>query len=367
MAAEKKKRILYIVQHRFNRSPGQRYRCEQYIPFLEANGYECVYSPILINEQEDHDLYYGNYFRKLTLFLKGIFRRIRDIIRAKDFDIIFIYREAFMTGTVLFEKLIHKAGDKIIFDFDDAIWNHDVSVGNKNLAWLKRPEKTNDIIALADLVFAGNQYLAEYASNHNKNVVIVPSTIDLEYYRIPAKNFSVTNPVIIGWSGSLTTIEHFKPIIPVLKKLKEKFGSKIEFKVFGIPEYENEELGIKGIAWTPENEVSEIASFDIGIMPLPDNEWSRGKCGMKGLQYMALEVATIMSPVGVNKEIIQDGKNGFLASSDEEWLQKISVLVESKELRDKFGKAGRETVEKQYSSDAIRQDYLRYFNELAAS
>lgn len=365
--SEKKKRILYIVQHRWDRSPGQRYRCEQYIPFLEANGFECVYSPILINAKEDNNLYYGSYLQKLNLFIKGVFRRIKDVLRAKDFDIVFIYREAFMTGTTVFEKLIKRAGAKIIFDFDDAIWNHDVSEGNKGLSWLKNPEKTKDIIGLADLVFAGNPYLADYAKQFSSNVVIVPSTIDLNYYQVPPKNSLPTGNVVIGWSGSLTTIEHFKTIIPVLKKLKEKFGNKIEFKVFGIPEYRNEDLGIKGIAWTPETEAREIASFDIGIMPLPDNEWSRGKCGMKGLQYMALEVATVMSPVGVNKEIIREGENGLLASSEEEWLQKLSLLIESKELRERLGKAGRKTVEEKYSSLAIKNNYLRYFEELVAA
>ncbi len=366
MVPEKKKRILYIVQHRFDRSPGQRYRCEQYIPFLEANGFECVYSPILISAEEDYSLYYGSYFQKLTLFIKGILRRIKDVIRAKYFDIIFIYREAFMTGTTVFEKLLRRSGAKIIFDFDDAIWNNDVSEGNKKLSWLKRPEKTNDIIALADLVFAGNQYLYNHAQQFNKHIVVVPSTIDLNYYQLPPKNSSQQVAVTIGWSGSLTTIEHFKTIIPVLKKLKEKFKNKIAFKIFGVPEYKNEDLQIQGIAWTPETEVQEISSFDIGIMPLPDNEWSRGKCGMKGLQYMALEVATVMSPVGVNKEIIQDGENGFLASSEEEWIQKLSLLIESKELRNSLEKAGRKTVEEKYSSLAIRNNYLQYFQQLAA-
>jgi glycosyltransferase involved in cell wall biosynthesis len=362
MNSEKKRKILYIVQHRFNRSPGQRYRCEQYIPFLEAAGFECTYSPILVNSQEDHDLYYGGYFQKLMLFAKGALRRIKDVIRCRNFDIVFIYREAFMTGTTVFEKLLKRSGAKVIFDFDDAIWKHDVSEGNKALAWLKRSEKTNDIIALADLVFAGNQYLADYAKQFNTHVVIIPSTIDLDYYRVPIKHVSDT--VTIGWSGSLTTIEHFKTIIPVLTKLKERFHERINFKVLGISHYVNDELGIKGISWTPETEVSEIASFDIGIMPLPDNEWSRGKCGMKGLQYMALEVATVMSPVGVNKDIIRNEENGFLAKSDDEWIDKLSLLIESKELRDKLGKAGRKTVEEKYSSAAIKNNYVRYFQEL---
>lgn len=359
------KRILFIVQHRWDRSPGQRYRCEQYIPYLQQAGFECVYSPILATEQEDKDFYSpGNYIRKFILFLLGAYRRLKDVIRAGQFPVIYIYREAFMTGTTVFEKLLKRSGAKVVYDFDDAIWNHDVSRANKTLGWLKRPEKTNDIIALSHLVIVGNQYLAQHSKQFNPNVVVVPSTIDLNYYRVPGKKEN--EKVVIGWSGSLTTIEHFKPAIPVLKRIKERYGSKVEFRVFGAEDYTNEELNIKGILWTPRNEVEQIAAFDIGIMYLPDNEWTRGKCGMKGLQYMALEVATVMSAVGVNNDIVQQGVNGFLAATEDEWFEKLSLLVESKELRTTLGKAGRKTIEEKYSCQALHATYVNHFESLIA-
>jgi len=360
------KRILYIVQHRFDRSPGQRYRCEQYIPYLQKAGFQCVYSPILISAEEDKAFYSpGNYLTKLGLFAKGAWRRLKDVWRAKDFDLIFIYREAFMTGTTVFERMLKRSGTKIIFDFDDAIWNPDVSEGNKALAFLKKPEKVNEIIALSNLVLAGNQYLANHSLQYNKNVAVIPSTIDLNYYQVPPKAHTNTQTVTIGWSGSLTTIEHFKVILPVFKQLQQKYGNRIAFKVFGCPEYSNADLGITGIKWTPQNEVEQIASFDIGIMPLPDNEWTRGKCGMKGLQYMALEVAAVMTAVGVNTEIVTDGVNGFTASTNEEWFNKLSLLIEDAELRRSFGKAGRKTIEERYSCQALNTSYVRYFEDLA--
>jgi glycosyltransferase involved in cell wall biosynthesis len=328
-------------------------------------GFECIYSPILISETEDKNFYSpGKYFTKLTLLLKGVWRRCLDVLRAGKFDTIFIYREAFMTGTTIFEKLMKARGAKIIYDFDDAIWNHDVSAANKALGWLKRPEKIDDIVALSDLVIAGNTYLADYALQYNSNTIIIPSTIDMEYYTVPTNNSKSLDKVTIGWSGSLTTIEHFKTIIPVLQKLKAKYGSKLAFKVFGTPDYENEELGIKGIGWKPQNEVQEIASFDIGIMPLPDNKWTRGKCGMKGLQYMALEVATVMSAVGANKDIIAEGENGMLANSDEEWFHKLCTLVEDSTLRHKLGKAGRKTIAEHYSCQALNKKYVAAVKEL---
>ncbi len=366
MNKQHKKRILFIVQHRFNRSPGQRYRCEQYIPYLEKAGFDWEYSPLLVNEAEDKGFYSpGNYITKLQLFAKAAWRRLRDAFRAKHFDIIFVYREAFMTGTLVFEKMLKRSGAKLVFDFDDAIWNYDISAGNKALGFLKRPQKVNEIMTMADLVIAGNAFLADHAFQYSNRVEIFPSTIDLEYYSIQPKISN--NSVVIGWSGSLTTIEHFKSIIPVLKKIKQQFGKRVSFRVFGCPEYSNQELEVEGIKWTPQNEVEQITQFDIGIMPLPDNEWTRGKCGMKGLQYMALEVATIMSAVGVNKEIIQEGQNGLLAATEQEWIEKISRLVEDGELRNLLGKAGRQTIEQYYSCQALAPSYVKHLNRLLQS
>lgn len=358
-------RILYIVQHRFNRSGGQRFRCEQYMPFLENAGFECVYSPLLKNEQEDKDFYAAaNYFKKFLLFLKAIARRWKDVRRARQFDIIFIYREAFMTGTTIFERLLKRSGAKIVFDFDDAIWNFDVSAGNKTLGWLKRPEKANEIMALADLVLAGSSHLAGYARQFNSNVHVVPSTLDLDIYTFNKKTRKEDAPVVIGWCGSVTTIKHFEMIISVYRKLMRKYGSAITFKVYGLPGYVNKELGIESISFSPDTEVPVISSFDIGVMPLPDNEWTRGKCGMKGLQCMALGIPVVMQAVGANKEIICEGENGFLANNEDEWIDKLSILIDSEDWRRKLGANGRRTIEKGFSCQAIKEMYVNLFQEL---
>lgn len=357
------KKILYIVQHRINRSPGQRYRCEQYLKYLEQAGFECTYSPIIISAEEDQAFYKGGLFDKLLMFAKSFYRRWQDVRRASNFDIVFIYREAFMTGTTMFEKMLRKSGAKIIFDFDDAIWLPSTSEGNKALAWLKKPDKIKDILPLAHMVFAGNKYLAGFASAYAGNIKIVPSTIDMDYYTAPHITKS-DGKVVIGWSGSKTTIEHFETLVPVLKRIKQLHGDAVEFKVLGEPDYYNAELNLEGIAWTPENEVPEIAAFDIGVMPLPDNEWTKGKCGMKGLQYMALGVATIMADVGTNKDIVTDGQNGLLAYTDDEWFEKLNLLINSPPLRQKLGEEGKKTIENYYSCQALKVQYVSYFEDL---
>jgi glycosyltransferase involved in cell wall biosynthesis len=354
------KKILFIVSHRLERAPNQRFRFEQYLPYLEKQGFKCVVSPLIVSEKEDR-LFYGsgNAFKKIPLGIKLASRRIKDVLRAKEFDVIFIAREAFVTGSSFFEGLLRNRHSKIIFDFDDAIWLNVISTNNRYFSWLKDANKTKKIIALSDLIFAGNEYLADYARKFNAQVVLVPTTIDTSLY---APHYKTNKQVItIGWSGSTSTIEHFQHAIPALTILKEKYKEQIEIKVIGDSRFKHEPLGIKGLAWNFETEVLDLQSIDIGIMPLPDNEWTWGKCGLKGLQYMALEIPTVMSPVGVNKEIIQDGKNGFLADTTEDWATKISMLIESEALRLSIGKEGRKTVVSHYSIESQKTAYIKEF------
>jgi len=270
-----------------------------------------------------------------------------------------------LLGSVFFEKRFRKSKAKMIFDFDDSVWLGDTSDANKQLEWLKNPGKIITLISLCDMVFAGNRYLADFACTFNSNVKIIPTTIDVKEYKRDTSVIKGSEKICIGWTGSITTIKHFEYAVPILKKIKEKYRDKVWFKVIGDSDYYNAELDVKGQAWNKEKEVADLSSIDIGIMPLPDDEWTKGKCGLKGLQYMALEIPAIMSPVGVNSEIINDGVNGFLATKEQEWIDKISLLVDDVKLRETIGKEARKTVIEKYSIDSMKGNYLRYFNELA--
>jgi len=348
--------------HRKDRSPSQRFRFEQYLEFLKQNGYDYDFS-FLISTEDDKVFYSpGNTFKKGTIFLKCFLKRLKDVLNANSYDIIFIQREAFMTGTVFFEKQFAKSKAKVIFDFDDSIWMQNVSDANKKFRFLKDASKTSKIIECSDLIFAGNQYLSDYAKPFNSNIRIVPTTIDTrEYQRM---SLPKEEKVCIGWSGSITTIQHFKFAVPALLKIKKKYGDRIKIKVIGDANYKNEELDVISMNWNKQDELKELSSFDIGLMPLPDDEWAKGKCGLKGLQYMALEIPTIMSPVGVNSEIIQSGVNGFLAATDDEYVSAISTLIDDEITRKKVGAEGRRTVVEKYSVQAWEKKYLQYYNEL---
>jgi glycosyltransferase involved in cell wall biosynthesis len=286
-----------------------------------------------------------------------------DVARANDFDIIFIFREALMTGSMKFERQFHNSRAKVVFDFDDAIWHLNVSDANRMFGWLKKPRKTGKIIGLSDIVLAGNNYLAEYARKFNNNVKIIPTTIDTDAYK-PVGTKQDTGKIVIGWSGSMTTIKHFELALPFLKILQEKYGDRLVMKVIGDAHYANAALGIQGMPWNRDTETEDLSSFDIGIMPLPDDEWARGKCGLKGLQYMALGIPPLMSPVGVNAQIVQHGSNGFLPKTTEEWVQYIEKLIASPGLRNTMGQAARKTVEKKYSVNAWKGKYLELLSEL---
>jgi glycosyltransferase involved in cell wall biosynthesis len=359
------KKVLYIAMHRRDRSPSQRFRFEQYLDFLKQQGFDYDFSYLI--SPEDDKIFYspGNTLQKGIIFFKCFSKRLKDALNAGKYDIIFIQREAFMTGTTFFEEQFAKSKAKVIFDFDDSIWMQNVSDANKKFSFLKDASKTSRIIALSDMIFAGNQYLADYAKPFNSNIRIVPTTIDTDEYQRLA--LPEDDKITIGWSGSITTIQHFKFAVPALLKVKQKYGSAIKIKVIGDANYKNEALDVISMNWNKQDELKELSSFDIGIMPLPDDEWAKGKCGLKGLQYMALEIPTIMSPVGVNSEIIQSGVNGFLATTDDDYVNAISLLIEDKALRKKVGAEGRKTVVDKFSVKALQQKYLQYYNELLKS
>lgn len=347
---------MIVAAHRPNRSPSQRFRFEQYLEFLNHNGIHTRLSYI-ISEKDDQVLYApGRLGRKFWILFKSYLKRWKDVFTCGRYDVVLVQREAIMTRTILFERLMAWRRP-MIYDFDDAIWKMDVSDANQKLKWMKNPSKTAKLIKMSKLVLAGNAYLQQYALLSNKQVWQVPTTVDTNLFK-PLSEKRNGFPLTIGWSGSKTTIKHFEMAIPVLERIKEKYGDKVQFKVIGEPGYRNEKLGVQSVGWSSESEVSELDTIDIGIMPLPDDEWAKGKCGLKGLTYMALEIPTLMSAVGVNTEIIEHGMNGFLFSDDDTFYDLLVELLEDAELRKKLGTNGRQTVIGKYSVLANRQKYL---------
>jgi len=328
---------------------------------LQDKGIDITYSYI-ISEKDDRVFYKpGHLLQKAVIVLRAFRKRLKDLRRARQFDLIYIYREAYMLGFSYFEKKLSQTGVPVIYDFDDAIWLNDTSHANNKLKWLKRPGKTSKIIRHAQLTLAGNAYLADYARKYSRHVAIFPTLLDTDYHKPGA--VQKDGPVIIGWTGTSTTLKHFETALPVLRGLKEKYGRKIEIRVIVDFDYSVPGMGITCHKWDKNREIDDLARFDIGIMPLPNDEWSRGKCGFKALQYLALGIPAVVSPVGVNKEIIKNNLNGYLAADEKEWFNKLEVLIENQTLREKMGAEGRKTVVENYSAHAWKTNFLGYLDQ----
>jgi glycosyltransferase involved in cell wall biosynthesis len=301
--------------------------------------------------------------RKLRILLSSFSARIRDVARARQYDIIFIHREAFPIGPPIFERLICWRNRNIVYDFDDTLHLPPEHRRRKGIAgcileFLEYPNKCRDIIKLSSRVIVGNPFLHAYASKYNSAVTLIPTSIDTDAY-LP-KNHATKEPVCIGWSGSYSTIQHLKTKETVLLRICR--DHRVQIKVVGSSLYRIPGAEVKSKDWNLKEEIDDLSQMDIGIMPLPDNDLTRGKCGLKALQYMAMGIPTVCSPVGVNSEIIQDGVNGYLADSDDEWYEKLSRLVVDSALRARIGEAGRKTVEEKFSKNVVAAIYYRVLN-----
>ena len=340
-------RVLALMPGLYDTSPAQRYRLEQWEPLLRERGVEITYEPF--EDEALHSVVYqrGRMGKKLQLVARGLGRRLSTVSQARKYDLVYILREAALLGPAIFERLIYQQRVPFVFDFDDAIFVSYRSPSNGYLSYLKFASKTKTICRLASHVMVGNPYLAEYAREVNDNVSVVPTTIDTEKYQVRQPK-TTDGPIVIGWTGSYSTVQHLDTLRGALKKLAET--EKFRLRVIGTPSYECAPVETEAMQWRAATELEDLSAIDIGVMPLPDDNWSKGKCGLKALQFMALGIPTICSPVGVNTDIIQDNENGFLAMSEAEWVDKLTRLLRSAELRRRLGDAGRATVEQKYSA-----------------
>lgn len=354
------KTIFFIVPYPQGEAPSQRFRFEQYIPYLEENGFKVEIHPFL-NVTTWKNLYSSGNFGKKTFGILGSFlRRFKLLFQLRHADHIFIHREAAQVGPPIIEWIIAKVlRRKYIYDFDDAIWLPNYSETNARFHRLKSYWKVNFCMKWASEITAGNEYLASYARQFNSNVQIIPTTIDTENHHNLISNHT-SEKLVIGWTGTHTTMRYLDELIPVLEELEKNYT--FTFLVISNEEPTYSLKSLQFIKWSKETEIEDLSKMNIGVMPLQHDIWSEGKCGFKGLQYMALEIATILSPVGVNTSIVQDGINGFLAGSRQEWKEKLILLLENNDLRIRLAKAGKQTIEERYSVNANRAKYLELFN-----
>lgn len=343
-----------------------RFRVHQYLPYLDKNNIEYTISPFVSPEFEKIIYTHGNIPKKIFYFFTAIKNRCVDVIHAARSDVVFILRDACPYGPPVFEYLFKLVNRNLVYDLDDAIWMKQPSIYNKYTNFFKMPGKIKRIMAISKVVVCDISYIEDYARQYTDRTVILRCPIDDELYQPSLKVKTGADTVVIGWIGSHSTQVHPKSLTSVYKKLAAKYDNLV-FKFVDAYDYNVEGVDIELKPFSKEEEISDLQSFDIGIYPLIDIPYVYGKCGFKTRQYLAVGLPTVNTPLGGIRSFVEDGSNGFIAENEEDWVDKLSLLIENTELRKKIGDAGRRTVVEKLSVRANAGKFIAIIRYAASN
>lgn len=340
-----------MLSHGTNETPSTRLRILQYLPFLREHGVESrVLAPGWTGQAK---LFLPPALIYLLRFLQNLAIWRPHVI---------LFQKRLLPSALL--VLAHRAGARLVFDFDDAIYlgHASVKAGNKPV-WQRQRLET--MLASMDHVIAGNEHLAVFAGRLNSRVSVLPTPVDTELFspRACGARAPDTDRIVVGWIGSSENLWYLQQIAPALREVCDR-NPQVSFKVVSDSHLEIPGVRIENKRWALADEASDLCDFDIGIMPLTDDEWSRGKCAFKALLYMAMGLPVVCSPVGMNREVVRPGVNGFFASSPQEWVSALETLVRSAETRRAFGEAGRRIAERDYARTVLEPRLLAILTDL---
>ncbi|HWN98999.1 MAG TPA: glycosyltransferase family 4 protein [Blastocatellia bacterium] len=353
-------KVLALVPYPLGQAPSQRYRIEQWQPYLEQERISLDLSPFATEGLMRVFYRQGHLPSKAWGLAAACIRRSLQLTELRRYDAVLIHRAACLAGPAVLERAIALSRKPFIFDFDDAIYLLHTTSANEPFGWMKFAGKTASICRASAHVVVGNSYLADYARQYNPQVTIIPSSVDTERY-CPRGTETFNPSIVVGWMGSSTSQTHLEAFAPVMRELFTRPG--VELRIISDREPILPSVPFVWRRWSPEREVHELAQFDIGIMPMPDDPWTRGKCAMKALLYMSMGVPVICSAVGTNREVIVHGSNGLLASTSEEWVAGLDRLVADPAERERLGVAGRHTVEERYSKEHCAARFARVIEQ----
>ena len=350
-----KKKILIICPHPVGYVPGQRLKYEQYFNSWKENGYDITIKPFF-SEAAQKVLYKkGFLFKKIYGTIAGYSKRFLLLFSIHRYDTVYVFLWVTPFGPPVFESLVCAISKRIIYDIDDLVFLKHKEAEPWYAYFLKGRQKPVYLLKRANHIITCTPFLDEYARKFNPHTTDISSTINTVTYQ-PVNEYTNNKKIVLGWSGSHSTIRMLKLIIPVLTALKEQTDFKLV--VMGSADFSIPGIETEAYEWSEEIEISTLQKIDIGLYPLPDEEWVLGKSGLKALQYMSLGIPTVATNIGCNARVIEDGVSGFLVNTDQEWLEKILLLIRDPELRKTMGTAARKRVEQYYSVKANEPVYL---------
>jgi|LGVF01.1.fsa_nt_gb glycosyltransferase involved in cell wall biosynthesis len=332
-----------------------RVRCYQYIPYLKAQGVDVIVAPLL-GDKYLRDLYAGRH-RDLGAIFSAYARRLYYLLRSSRFDLLWVEYEILPWLPGWGEAILARLGIPYVVDYDDAVF-HRYDMHPRGVVRTLLGGKIDSVMRNAALVIGGNDYLADRAQRAGaKRVECLPSVIDLDRYRTKPQGENLV--FTIGWIGSPVTVKYLYLVRLALAQVCRDGNAKM--LLVGCAKAVLNGVPVEVRPWLEDREVTEICSFDVGIMPLPDEAWEWGKCGYKLIQYMACERPVVASPVGANEQIVEHGVNGFLAATRADWVRALCALRDRHGLRKRMGRAGRIKVERQYCIQVTAPHLLSLF------
>lgn len=342
-------RLLFLTPNPIE-SASERYRIYQFLPYLERAGFECTVRPFAFRAL--HRAIRAERFAPKLLYAPLCYaRRAFELAAISHYDAVVVHRGIFPFPWSGIERRLVYGRAKVIFDFDDAIYIGHQDSATVRYSWmykLKYGPAVNEILGQCAHVIVGNALLAEHARKFNLHFSVIPTVVDLERYTYHPPR-PATGMLTIGWVGSRSTSPYLLEIEPALRRLSEAHPGKLRFRIYGHPQRELNLPNFESLPFSLSSEMEDLRTIDIGIMPMPDNEWTRAKCAFKAIQYMALGIPTVASPVGMAAEVVQPGVNGLWARTSGEWFEALNHLVYDAGLRRRFAEEGRKTVEARYS------------------
>lgn len=315
-------RVLILIQGK--EIAASRYRILQYIPFLEEHSIACT-------------------VREFPDSLKDYLSLVSDLPR---YDCVFVQRKRFHYP---FLPLFRLRANKIVYDLDDAVMYKNTLAESPYSR--TREKRFKNMVQNSDVVIAGNSFLKDKSSEYNARVITIPTSIPAAKYRL--KDYSIKKDLVtIGWIGDHGSIHYLEKMKGIWDEIGKRFPGRVELKIICDVFFDCGSIPVRKVQWSSDTEVAELMDIDIGVMPLVDDPWSWGKCGLKILQYFGVGIPSVCTPVGVNRDVVIDGRNGYWARTEQEWVDAVSLLIQDRTKRAKMGAEGRKILEQGYTLEA---------------